>query len=78
VPDQIAVVGFDNWEIIATATRPPLTTIDMNLPTLGRQAGLDLLAMIEGGPPPVPRRLPCSLIVRASCGGPAEGRPGGP
>jgi LacI family transcriptional regulator len=74
VPDDIAVVGFDNWEIIATATRPALTTIDMNLPALGRQAGLDLLAMIEGGPPPVSRRLPCSLVVRASCGG----RPDGP
>jgi LacI family transcriptional regulator len=78
VPDEIAVVGFDNWEIIATATRPPLTTIDMNLPALGRQAGLDLLAMIEGGPPPVPRRLPCSLVVRASCGGQAQGQPEGP
>ena len=31
VPDDIAVVGFDNWQIIAAATRPPLTTIDMNL-----------------------------------------------
>jgi len=77
VPDEIAVVGFDNWEIIATATRPPLTTIDMNLPALGKQAGLDLLAMIEGGPSPVSRRLPCSLIVRASCGGHAEGQPDG-
>ena len=74
VPDDVAVVGFDNWEIMAAATRPPLTTIDMNLPTLGRQAGLELLAMIEGGPPPAPRRLPCSLIVRASCGGRVEDR----
>ena len=26
VPDTVSVVGFDNWEIIAEATRPPLTT----------------------------------------------------
>ncbi len=49
VPDDVAVVGFDNWQIIAAATRPPLTTIDMNLHELGRQAGLLLLDMIDGG-----------------------------
>lgn len=69
VPDDIAVVGFDNWEIIAAATRPPLTTIDMNLHELGRQAGLRLLDMIagkrqQGGV----IRLTCSLVVRKSCG----------
>src|SRR5207248_2899967 len=30
VPDDVAVVGFDNWEIMAEGSRPPLTTIDMN------------------------------------------------
>jgi LacI family transcriptional regulator len=38
VPHDIAVVGFDNWEIIAAATRPPLTTIDMELHELGRHS----------------------------------------
>ena len=69
VPDDIAVVGFDNWEIIAAATRPPLTTIDMNLHELGRQAGLRLLDMIDGSAPHRGvERLPCSLVVRESCG----------
>jgi len=69
VPDDIAVVGFDNWQVIAAATRPPLTSIDMNLHELGRQAGLRLLEMIDGK-----RlkggvvRLPCSLVMRESCG----------
>lgn len=68
VPDDIAVVGFDNWEIIAAATRPPLTTIDMNLRELGRQAGLRLLAMIDGETESGVVRLPCRLVVRQSCG----------
>jgi len=68
VPDDIAVVGFDNWEIIAAGTRPALTTIDMNLHELGRLAGVKLLAMIEGERESGVVRLPCRLVVRASCG----------
>ena len=47
VPDDVALVGFDNWEVIAVACRPPLTTVDMNLRELGRAAGERLLAAIE-------------------------------
>ncbi len=71
VPDDVALVGFDNWEIIAAATRPPLTTIDPCLETLGQQAATYLLAMIAGDDPPVPRSTyhPCRLVIRQSCGG---------
>ena len=48
VPDAVSVVGFDNWEIVAAATRPPLTTIDMNLKELGREAGRSLIELIDG------------------------------
>lgn len=69
VPDDIAVVGYDNWQVIAAATRPPLTTIDMNLHELGRQAGRRLLEMIDGKDEQRGVvRLPCSLVVRESCG----------
>lgn len=68
VPDQVAIVGFDNWEIIAEATRPPLSTVDMNLTELGREAGRSLLRLIAGERLHGIRRLPCSLIVRESCG----------
>jgi LacI family transcriptional regulator len=68
VPDDIAVVGFDNWDVIAAATRPPITTVDMNLHELGRQAGLRLLDMMDGPRPSGVERLPCSLVVRRSCG----------
>jgi LacI family transcriptional regulator len=69
VPSDVAVVGFDNWEIMATATRPPLTTIDMNLTALGHEAGETLLALVEGKPvAPGLRKRPCRLVVRESCG----------
>ena len=48
VPDGVSIVGFDNWEIMAEATRPPLTSVDMNLKDLGRHAGLSLLDQIAG------------------------------
>src|SRR5262249_46812642 len=69
VPEDVAVVGFDNWQIIAAATRPPLTTIDMNLHELGGQAGSRMLAMINDGKMQAGVvRLPCRLVVRRSCG----------
>ncbi|HEX8007805.1 MAG TPA: LacI family DNA-binding transcriptional regulator [Trebonia sp.] len=66
VPDDVALVGFDNWEIMATACRPPLTTVDMNLRELGRTAAERLLAAIEGTFAPGAEKLPCSLVVRES------------
>jgi LacI family transcriptional regulator len=66
VPDDVALVGFDNWEVIAVASRPPLTTVDMNLRELGRAAGEHLLAAIEGQPSAGLQLLPCSLVVRES------------
>jgi LacI family transcriptional regulator len=71
VPDDVAVVGFDNWDVIAAATRPPVTTIDMNLRELGRQAGARLLGMVDGPAEAGVERLACSLVVRQSCGGKA-------
>ncbi len=68
VPDAVSVVGFDNWEIMADATRPPLTSVDMNLKDLGRRAGLSLLDQIAGKRLRGVERLPCTLIVRGSCG----------
>jgi LacI family transcriptional regulator len=69
VPDSVAIVGFDNWDVMVTACRPQLTSVDMNLRTLGREAGEQLLAMIAGKRFSGVRRLPCTLHVRDSCGG---------
>lgn len=70
VPRDVAVVGYDNWDLMATATRPRLTSVDMNLNQLGREAGTRLMAMIRGEQPAGGiTRLPCTLVVRQSCGG---------
>jgi LacI family transcriptional regulator len=74
VPEDVSVVGFDNWEIVAAQTRPPLTSVDMDLKELGRKAGLTVLALAEGRPvEPGVRKLPCRLVVRQSCGGESPG-----
>jgi LacI family transcriptional regulator, galactose operon repressor len=71
-PEDVAVVGFDNWEVMAKGARPPLTSVDMNLDALGRAAGECLLDMISGRALAGVRRLPCSLVVRESCGARAQ------
>ena len=69
VPESVAIVGFDNWDVMVTACRPPLTSVDMNLRALGREAGERLIAMIAGQRFSGVRRLPCTLHIRDSCGG---------
>ncbi len=78
VPDEIALVGFDNWEIMAAACRPPLTTVDMNLRELGHSAAERLLAAIDGQYTQGVERLPCSLVVRASSRAPVAGHAAAP
>jgi LacI family transcriptional regulator len=66
VPGEIAVVGYDNWDTMALASRPPLTTIDMNLAEIGRIAALRLLEAIDSEPVPGVHTVPCRLVVRES------------
>lgn len=68
VPGQVGVVGFDNWGVMVEAARPRLTSIDMNLAALGQEAGRRILRMIGGEHFSGVERLPCTLVVRDSCG----------
>ncbi len=71
VPDDVAVVGFDDWDVMAEASRPPLTTIDPNLTELGHTAASLLLEAISGRVlEPGVRHMPCRLVVRASAPAP--------
>ena len=72
VPGRVAVVGFDNWNVIAEAARPPLSSVDMNLSALGSEAGRMLLAMIGGERASGTLRLPCTLVIRQSSQQPAH------
>jgi LacI family transcriptional regulator len=66
IPDDIAIVGFDNWEPMASATRPALTTVDMNLEAIGRYVGQSLLDLLAGKLLSGIIRLPCNLVIRDS------------
>ena len=66
IPDDIAIVGFDNWEPIACATSPQLTTVDMSLEAIGRYVGQSMLDLLAGKLHAGIVRLPCRLIVRNS------------
>jgi len=66
VPRDVAVIGFDNWEIFTTSSRPPLSSIDMNLETLGRVAAERLSAAVNGAAGSGVEALPCRLVTRES------------
>ncbi|MDE2562700.1 MAG: LacI family DNA-binding transcriptional regulator [Sphingomonadales bacterium] len=67
VPDDIAIVGFDDIPP-ASLTSPPLTTVMQDLRGAGELLVETLLAQIEDRPGP-PAELPTRLIVRGSTGG---------
>lgn len=69
VPDDVAVTGYDDWEVMSLASRPPLTTVDMQLERLGQRAAELLIAAIEGEPARGVERLAPRLVVRASTWG---------
>ena len=68
VPDDIAVVGFDDAPF-ASAMKPALTTVRQNALGLGMAAADSVLAMLDNpdDPPPVVI-FPTELVVRESCG----------
>ncbi len=69
VPEDVAVVGFDDIELAKFAT-PPLTTVSQPKYQLGREATRLLLALLNEEHAPRRRTvvLPPTLIVRTSCG----------
>jgi LacI family transcriptional regulator len=68
VPDDIALVGFDDVPFAAQCT-PPLTTIRQPIEQAGAMAVEILIDLIEN-PGLAPKRivLPTELVVRQSCG----------
>ncbi len=73
VPDDVAVVGFDDIPL-AQYVMPPLTTVRQPAYELGFRATRAVLAALRGEALPEQVVLPAELVVRASCG--ANGPPG--
>jgi DNA-binding LacI/PurR family transcriptional regulator len=74
VPDDIAIVGFDDIPI-AGFIHPPLTTVRLPAFDLGASAGRALIDRIAGRTVPDRTLLSTELVVRASTG---AGRPAAP
>jgi LacI family transcriptional regulator len=66
VPGSVAIASFDNWQILAAESRPPLTSVDMNFEQLGRLAAERLFQMMNGETRGGTETLPCRLVIRGS------------
>ena len=75
VPDQIAVVGYDDLPL-AAVTDPPLTTVFQPIKQIGTQAVSTLIDVLEKGPEPTRRAvLNTRLVIRKSSGAPQNPQP---
>jgi DNA-binding LacI/PurR family transcriptional regulator len=73
IPEDIAVVGFDDFGL-ARVTSPAISTIRTPAVEMGRTATEQLFELIEGrlaGPHHI--ELPVELVLRSSCGCAADG-----
>jgi LacI family transcriptional regulator len=78
VPDDVAIVGAENYLLAADAMQIPISSVDTNLETLGYR-GAELLDRLMRGKPaaPEPIRVPAAgLVVRRSSDLLAVGHPG--
>jgi LacI family transcriptional regulator len=68
VPDDVAVMGFDNLEIIAAYLRPKLSTMGLPHYEMGQWAVKFLLEHIEKKkhPRPIQHKIVCRYVERAS------------
>ena len=65
VPDDVALIGFDDVPL-ATAATPPLTTVRQPMAEMGRAMATALLAMVDDGQPRGPFILPTEIVRRRS------------
>ncbi|MBI2001087.1 MAG: LacI family DNA-binding transcriptional regulator [candidate division NC10 bacterium] len=67
-PDDIALMGFDDFRSAAALT-PPLSVVEQNPVGMGVKAVEELARVIETGEPAQAlSRIPTRLVLRASCG----------
>lgn len=66
IPHDVAVVGFDNQEIIAAYLRPALTTLELPHYAMGQWAVQYLLEAHTDEDSPIQTVLPCPVVMRES------------
>lgn len=67
IPDDVAIVGFDNNELVAAQLHPPLTTMELPHYEMGQWAIRYLREHADSSDPePVQHMVACRLIERAS------------
>jgi LacI family transcriptional regulator len=68
IPDDVAVVGFDNQEVIAAHLRPPLSTMQLPHYEMGQWAVQFLIEQMAYHHvlPPIQHTMPCPYVERAS------------
>lgn len=67
VPEDIAIIGFDNLDLLVANARPQLTSVDMRLEEIGARAVDRLFAAIDGGgPTPGIETIPSRVVQRGS------------
>jgi LacI family transcriptional regulator len=76
IPDDVSVVGFDNQELLAAHSRPPLTTVRIPYFEMGAWAVDQLLQGEPDGMRPAlePFQLECPIVARASVDRPSVGK----
>jgi LacI family transcriptional regulator len=74
VPNDIALIGFDDLPLAAYAT-PPLSSVHQPIGEMGAQAVQLLIEQIKGHRPATSVRIPARLVVRESSGGGAAALP---
>jgi LacI family transcriptional regulator len=68
VPGDVAVIGFDDWDLLVREARPPLSSVAMELEHLGRVAAQRLVDMIDGETIAGVSREPVRVVARESTG----------
>jgi LacI family transcriptional regulator len=68
VPEEIAVIGVDNDELLCDLSSPPLSSVAPDTERIGYQAAELLDRMMDGGPSPGPKTFiePRGVVTRQS------------
>ncbi|MBZ0295197.1 MAG: LacI family DNA-binding transcriptional regulator [Anaerolineae bacterium] len=69
IPNDVAVIGFDNYELISANLHPELTTMQLPHYEMGRWAVESVLKIAESAgdkASPMQMTLPCPIVIRNS------------